>query len=126
MPRFDVRPESMIDGVIRLTVCGEVDPATSETLFEVLICALSVDGSRHMVVDLANVTVLDASGVGVLLAAQHRAHTAGKELSVCAATGIPLQVLEVTGVLKRLQGTSIDDGPASWSVRNRQDLRHGR
>jgi anti-anti-sigma factor len=124
--RFDVRAELMIDDVTRVRVQGEVDPATSEILFEVLISALSVDGIRHVLVDLAGVTLLDASGIGVLLAAQHRAHTAGKELSVLGAAGIPLQVLEVTGVHKRLHNESFDEDPDSWRARNWQGLPRGR
>jgi anti-anti-sigma factor len=125
-PRFDVRIESTIDGVSPVTVWGEVDPATSEMLFEFLVWALSVDGVRHIAVDLANVTFLDASGIGVLLAAQNRADTAGKVLSVCAATGLPLQVLQITGVLERLHGKSIGEGHDSRSAQSRRWLRHGR
>jgi stage II sporulation protein AA (anti-sigma F factor antagonist) len=124
-PRFDVRAESMIDDVTRVTVWGEVDPATSEMLFEILVCALSVDGVGHIAVDLTNVTLLDASGIGVLLAAQNRADTAGKMLSICAATGFPLQVLEITGVLERLHGKSPGEARESRCAQRRR-LRHVR
>ena len=77
-------------------------------------------------VDLTGVTLLDASGIGVLLATQHRAHAAGKKLSVSGAAGIALQVLEVTGMHKRLHGESIDEDPHSWRAGNWQGLRHGR
>jgi anti-anti-sigma factor len=117
-PRFDVQVESMIDHVTRVTVCGEVDPDTSETLFETLISELSIDGIRHITVNLANVTFLDASGIGALLAAQNRAHAAGSELSVCAAAGMPLQILEITGVLGRLHGKSTGEDPDSFRAQN--------
>jgi stage II sporulation protein AA (anti-sigma F factor antagonist) len=125
-PRFDVRVESMIDGVSRVTVWGEVDPVVSEMLFEFLVCALSVDGVRHITVDLANVTLLDASGIGVLLAAQNRADMAGKVLSVCNATGLPLQALQITGALERLHGKSAGEDHDSRSARSRRWLQHGR
>lgn len=116
-PCFEVRVESTVDNVTRMTVSGEVDPDTSEMLFEVLVGVLSVEDTTHVEVDLAWVTLLDASGIGVLLAARNRADTAGKVLSVCAATGLPLQVLEITGVLGRLHGKSAGE---------RRDWRRGR
>jgi len=105
-PRFDVRIELTVTGLTRVTVRGEVDLETSAMLFEVLVCALSVGSIEHVEVDMTNVTLLDASGVGVLLAAQNRAQTAGKRLDVCAVTALPLQVLEITGVLGQLHAKS--------------------
>lgn len=101
---FEIRVEPTISNVTRMTVSGEIDPETSELLFEKIIAVLSGRDTRHVEVDLTEVTLLDASGVGVLLAAQHRADAAGKMLSLCAVTGLPLQVLEITGVLGRLHG----------------------
>src|SRR3954453_18089145 len=116
----------MIEDVSQVTVWGEVDPATSEMLFEFLVCTLSVVGVRHIAVDLANVTVLDASGIGGLVAVQNPAGAAGKMLSVCAATGVPLQVLEITGVLGRLHGKSTGEGRDPRRAQSRRRLRHGR
>jgi anti-anti-sigma factor len=105
--RLNVRPGPTIDGVTQVTVGGEVDPETSEMLFDALVAVMSVDGVRHVAVDLAHVTFLDASGVGVLLAAQNRALAAGKVLRVCAAAALPLRVLKITGVLDRLYGMAV-------------------
>jgi anti-anti-sigma regulatory factor len=52
------------------------------------------------------VRLLDASAVGVLLAAHNRARRVGVGFRVRGATGIPLQVLEITGVLGVLGGKS--------------------
>ncbi len=109
-PCFEIRVEPTVNNRTRMTVSGDIDPATSEVLFGKIVDVLSAGDTRHVEVDLAAVTLLDASGIGVLLAAQHRADTAGKALSVCSATGLPLQVLEITGVLGRLHGKSADVG----------------
>jgi len=122
-PYFAVRVEPTVDQVSQVTVWGEVDPATSNVLFEVLVRALSAGCNGHVRVDLEKVTLLDASGIGVLLAAQNRAHSAGKVLSICAATGMPLRVLEVTGVLGRLHGKSAGEGLDDQDQRR---LRHDR
>jgi stage II sporulation protein AA (anti-sigma F factor antagonist) len=105
--RFTVRAGPTIGGVIEVTVGGEIDPETSDMLFGALIAALSVDDVRHVAVDLAHVTFLDASGIGVLLAAQNRALAAGKMLRVCAVAALPLRVLEITGVLDRLYAKAV-------------------
>jgi anti-sigma B factor antagonist len=121
---FDVRVEPTVENVTRVTVWGEVDAATSEALFEALVSALSLDRTGHLAVDLANVTLLDASGIGVLLAAQNRAGMAGMTFSVHAAAGLPLEVLEITGLLGQLHGKSVGssyDSRAEREPRRRHD-----
>jgi anti-anti-sigma factor len=120
VPGFEVRVESAVNNVARLIVSGEVDPRTSEMLFEELIFVLSAEGIRHVEVDLAGVTLLDASGIGVLLAAQNRADAADKVFSICRVSGLPLQVLEITGVLGRLHGKSAGLGRGWQSERNQR------
>lgn len=115
---FDVQVGPTVENVTRVTVCGEVDAATSEALFEALVSALSPGRTGHLAVDLAKVTLLDASGIGVLLAAQNRAGVAGMTFSVHAAAGLPLQVLEVTGLLGRLNGKSVGPGCDSRAERD--------
>jgi anti-anti-sigma factor len=109
-PYFAVRVEPVADAVTVVTASGELDPASSDVLFEALLRALAVDRAGHITVDLANVTLLDASAIGVLLAAQNRANAAGKMLSVRAVNGLPLRVLEITGLLARLNGKLSGDG----------------
>jgi anti-sigma B factor antagonist len=120
---FAVRVEPAEGAVSQVTVSGEVDPATSDVLFDVLVRALSAARTTHVEVDLAEVTLLDASGIGVLLAARNRAHTAGKTLSVCAATGMPLRVLEVTGLLGSLHGKTAGEAPSERDGRHRRRRR---
>jgi anti-anti-sigma factor len=124
--RFEIRVEPTVDNRTRMIVSGDIDSETSEMLFDELVDVLAAGDTRHVEVDLAAVTILDASGVGVLLAAQHRADTAGKALSVCSTTGLPLQVLEITGVLGRLHGKSADAGRDRQSDWNPWWLPHDR
>jgi anti-anti-sigma factor len=125
-PRFEIRVEPTVNRRTRMIVAGDIDPETSEMLFDELVDVLSAGDTRHVEVDLADVTLLDASGIGVLLAAQHRADTAGKALSICSATGLPLQVLEITGALGRLHGKPADAGRDRHSDWNPWWLPHDR
>ena len=110
---FAVRAQRAVDGVIRIPVIGAVDIATSEVLLQVVLGALRT-APRHadlVEVDLTAVHLLDASGIKALLAAQTRARDLGLDLRVCGASGLPLEVLEIAGVLHRLGGK---ENPADW------------
>ena len=101
---FDVRVERTVDYLARVPVIGKVDISTSDVLLQVLLGALTADGTWRVEVDLTKATLLDASGVGVLLDARRQALARDKELRVRGATGLALQVLEITGVLGLLDG----------------------
>ena len=96
---LDVRMVSRVDRLVRVAVSGVLDLVTSDALFDVLTGALTDGDTEHLEIDLGGLTLLDASGVGVLLAVRNRALRFGKTIRVCGAIGLPLQVLEITGVL---------------------------
>ena len=102
---FDVRP-TVARPVVRVSVVGEVDIATSDRLFETLARLLSAREITRVEVDLSAVTLLGAAGVSVLLNAHGMARRTGKDLRVEGASGLPLKVLEITGVLKTLHGAA--------------------
>ncbi len=68
------------DAVISLS--GEVDLATIPVLHDALAKALAHHPGRMLVIDLDGVTVLDDSGLGVLLGAAGSAREAGADLAV--------------------------------------------
>jgi anti-anti-sigma factor len=96
---FDTRVVTVPPATTRVAVVGDVDLATGDQLFEALAGALAWRGIRRLEVDLDGVRLLDAHGVGVLLAARNRALEQATDFQVSGANGLALQVLEVTGVL---------------------------
>ena len=56
--------------VVTVTISGEIDIATSRAMRDALATG---PGAAHLEVDLSGVTFMDASGIGVLLAARQRA-----------------------------------------------------
>jgi anti-anti-sigma factor len=80
-------------------VRGELDLATCDLLMRVLTDALDSDTVRRVEVDLADLDFLDASGVSALLTVRGQAEAHGKSLGLRRVTGLPLRVLEITGVL---------------------------
>jgi anti-sigma B factor antagonist len=87
-----------VDAAAALSVVqprGEVDVATTGVLRRALEEQLA--RGRHVVVDLSQVTFLDAAGITVLLAAETEARRAGCRLTVENPAGIVARVLRITG-----------------------------
>ncbi|WP_371666777.1 STAS domain-containing protein [Streptomyces sp. NBC_00289] len=68
--RFSVKP-AVVDGVLVVTVYGEIDHDVKNDLAQALI---SADGTAppRIVVDLSGVTFMDSSGINVFIAAHRR------------------------------------------------------
>jgi anti-anti-sigma factor len=103
---MDIGVQSLDSTTVRVSLAGEVDFACSDELFDALVTVLDAGTVRDVEVDLAEVHLLDAPAVGVLLAAWNRARSVQVGFRVRGATGMPLRVLEITGVLGVLGGKS--------------------
>ena len=79
--------------VVTVAITGEIDIATCQAMRDALATG---PGPAHLEVDMSSVTFIDASGIGVLLAARQRAVDRGGSLTVLAPSRA---VLRVTGVL---------------------------
>ena len=66
--------------VVTVIVCGEIDVATKEPLRDALTAALT--RGTNLEADLSAVTFMDASGIGVLIAAQLDAAASGGSLTL--------------------------------------------
>jgi len=82
-----------IPSVVTLTISGEIDIATSRAMRDALATG---PGPAHLEVDMSAVTFIDASGIGVLLAARQRAVDSGGSLTLRAPSWA---VRRLTGVL---------------------------
>lgn len=104
---FDLRVEMPSGDTARVVVSGEIDMAVTAALSASVLGVLRADGVRLVEVELSAVGFIDACGVGALLAARNDARGQGKSLVVRGARGMPRRVLEMTGVLGVLAGTSV-------------------
>lgn len=80
-----------------VTVEGEVDVSCASDLTDALEAVLA-DAPTSVDVDLAQVPYIDSTGIGVLVAAAHRAAEAGSELTVSHPQPNVLRVLTLLGV----------------------------
>jgi anti-anti-sigma factor len=81
-----------------VAVRGEIDLFTCAGLRAAILAPLR--SGLHVTVDLAEVSFMDAAGVGELLAAKHEAALLALRLSLRNAAGIVRRVLELTGTDK--------------------------
>jgi anti-anti-sigma factor len=79
--------------IVTVTISGEIDIATCRAMRDALATG---PGPAHLEVDMSAVTFMDASGIGVLLAARQQAVDAGGSLTLRAPSRA---VRRLTGVL---------------------------
>lgn len=95
-----------------VTVHGELDLASGDRLREAIDDGLS-DPEPRIAVDLTDVSFMDSSSLGILLASLKRAHELGGELRLVGVQGSPARVLELSGLDDTfIVETSIADLPA--------------
>lgn len=95
------------DGVLTLAVAGDLDLNSRDSLRELVTTAIRTEDASRIVVDLAAVTFLDSSAIGVLIGGWRLATETGKGFGLIRARGVVRQVLEVTAVWGHL---GIEDG----------------
>lgn len=76
---------------------GELDLATAPVFRQSLVDAIN-SGAARVVVDLAEVTFIDSTGLGVLVGAIKRARANGAELVAVSAAPSIRKVFEITGI----------------------------
>ena len=82
---------------------GEIDVSTVARLEAALEAAIETGGSGVVVVDLTEVTFIDSSGLGALVAGLKQAQQRGGTLVVRGIQGAPRKVFEITGLLDVFQ-----------------------
>jgi anti-sigma B factor antagonist len=96
-PPFSIEIDRSRDGAWVLLVTGEVDPHTAPDL-DGCLRECETDGVTQVVVDFTESTLLDSTGLGVLIAAQGRLEERGVELKVAGANRVVGHVFGVTGL----------------------------
>lgn len=94
------------DGQARLAITGEIDLATAPALLEAVAGVLHSDRQPAIVLDLAEVSFLDSSGLGALLQARAEVLAAGGRLTLASVAPGPGRVIAIAG----LSGTFGIDG----------------
>jgi anti-sigma B factor antagonist len=89
---------------------GEIDIATAPAIRRFLMAAIN-GGDVHLAVDMSGVTFIDASGIGVLVAAANRAREAGGSLTLLAPSPQVRRLLDVFHLDAILSAAQRSGGP---------------
>jgi anti-anti-sigma factor len=95
---------------VRLLLAGEVDLSSVGVLVEAL--AAVPPTARGVVVDLAELRLLDSTGIAALVAGHRTASAIGQTFTVINARDVVRRALEVTGVLTVLSQEHLPDDPS--------------
>ncbi|KPI22744.1 anti-sigma-factor antagonist [Actinobacteria bacterium OV320] len=95
--RFSVKPE-IVDGVLVVTVHGEIDHNVKDTLSLALTLEDGMTPPLRIVADLSGVTFMDSSGINVFIAAHLRVSQAQGWLRIAGAQETVLRLLQMVGV----------------------------
>ena len=80
-----------------ITVTGDIDVMNAGQLRELLVEHYTA-GARHFVLDLREVSFLDSTGLGVLVAAHRRTRNGAGSLRLVVTSSALLQLLRITGL----------------------------
>ena len=80
-----------------ITVSGEVDLASSPELDTAIIAAIE-SGATSVAIDLADVSFMDSSGLGVIVRGLKRCREADKDLDLVITNERVLKVFGITGL----------------------------
>ena len=90
---------------------GEIDISTCPAIRRLVMVAIS-GGDVQLAVDMSGVTFIDASGIGVLVAAANRARQAGGGLSLLAPSPQVRRLLDVFHLDAILPAAQRSGGPS--------------
>jgi anti-sigma B factor antagonist len=100
---FDTECDELADGSLLLRAHGELDLATASVLERALLDCARDHSTDTVVVDLADVPFIDASGLRVLREARRRQREADGELLISHPSRQVLRLLEIAGTRAELQ-----------------------
>jgi anti-anti-sigma factor len=94
-----IRPNG--DGVITVSICGEIDPYSADAFADALLEAATSADAAQIELDLAGVQFMDSSGLRALLVAGDDLTERGTRLSICMVSEPVRRLLEITDLADR-------------------------
>jgi anti-sigma B factor antagonist len=116
MPAFTQVTRRDGDQII-ISVTGDLDLATADSLRQSGLAALSDPACRTLVLDVAAMDFIDSSGLGCWVALHNRSKSLGKQLVISSASQHVVRVLTIGGLASLLTLRPAGDSPASEQAR---------
>jgi anti-anti-sigma factor len=96
-PRFEL-VSRRVDQSLELSIAGELDMAATFKLEPRLDRLLDAADLRRLDCDLAGVSFVDSSGLGLLLALRERAHDRGIAMAIVSVSAPVRRILDTRGI----------------------------
>jgi anti-sigma B factor antagonist len=93
--RKDIAPD-----IVVLEMTGRIVLGNNARDVELQLAELLAAGSKKIVFDLQGVSMLDSTGVGILVVCQGKVTQAGGQLRIAGAAGVVEEILQMTSVQK--------------------------
>jgi anti-sigma B factor antagonist len=98
-----IERKQLPDGIAVLEMNGRIILGNSSRDVELKLAEVLVEQIRKIIFDLKGVTILDSTGIGILVVCQGKINKAGGQLRVAGASGFVEDTLKITSVDKLLQ-----------------------
>ena len=96
---MNLQVESTAQGrKLRIAVDGEVDVSNAEELRAQIDAGLAEEATQEIEVDMAQVSYIDSTGIGVLVGSAHKAKDSGRIFQVLNPQPNVLRILGLLGV----------------------------
>ena len=100
-------------GVTILDLSGNLTIGTSEESLRNAISKLVADGERSFLINLANVPMIDSSGIGAMIKSYTTIKEAGGQIKILKPPRLARQLLSITGLLSVLDTFEEEDAAVS-------------
>ncbi|MGQ7864652.1 anti-sigma F factor antagonist [Bacillus sp. WC2502] len=88
------------ESVLCIRLTGELDHHSAETLRQQVTNYLETEDICHIVLNLADLTFMDSSGLGVILGRYKEIKQLGGEMVVCAISPAVNRLFDMSGLFK--------------------------
>ena len=90
--------------IVVLEMTGKIVLGNNSRDVELKLAEILADPAKKKIIfDLSGITVLDSTGIGILVVSQGKINKAGASLRIAGATGFVLDTLKITSVDKLIQ-----------------------
>ena len=96
-----------------LDLSGNLTIGTSEESLRNAISKLVADGERSFLINLANVPMIDSSGIGAMIKSYTTIKEAGGQIKILKPPRLARQLLSITGLLSVLDTFEEEDAAVS-------------
>ena len=95
---LEIQTKHVEPGIVVLEISGKITLGTSSKQLEWTVESLVNEGRKKVIFDLAGVTGLDSTGIGIIVMSAGKLKKVGGELRVAGATAHVEEVLKTTNV----------------------------